>query len=82
METPKNGVARSMAGTIPINVLIKAVAVRAVIISLIFSGATKQEIQNTNIDDMIEGLQLLNILSPNRRNGTYNMFGKIKQYAK
>ena len=52
------------------------------IIANIFSGATKQEIQNTNIEDMIEGLQLLNILSPNRRNGTYNMFGKIKQYAK
>ena len=28
METPKNGVARRIAGTIPINVLNKAVAVR------------------------------------------------------
>ena len=31
-ETPKNGNARSIAGTIPINVLIKAVIVRAAII--------------------------------------------------
>ena len=54
----------------------------ATIVADIFSGATKQDIQNTNIEDMIDGLQLLNILSPNRRNGTYNMFGKIKQYAK
>ena len=38
-ETPKNGDARSTAGTIPINVLIKAVAVSAVMISLILSGA-------------------------------------------
>jgi hypothetical protein len=39
IETPKKGVASSIAGTIPIKVLIKAVAVRAVIISLIFKGA-------------------------------------------
>ena len=38
-ETPKNGVASRTAGTIPIKVLINAVAVRAVIISLFFKGA-------------------------------------------
>ena len=38
-EIPKKGEARSIAGIIPINVLIKAVAVRAVIISLTFKGA-------------------------------------------
>ena len=38
-ETPKKGAARNIAGTIPIKVLIKAVAVRAVIISLTLSGA-------------------------------------------
>ena len=38
-ETPKNGAARSIAGTIPIRVLIKAVAVSAVMISLTLSGA-------------------------------------------
>jgi cysteine desulfuration protein SufE len=48
----------------------------------IFSGATKEEIQNTNIDTVIESLQLINILSPNRRNGAYNMFHKVKEYAK
>ena len=34
-ETPKKGEAKSIAGTIPIKVLTKAVAVRAVMISLI-----------------------------------------------
>lgn len=48
----------------------------------IFSGASKEEIQNTNIDTVIESLQLINILSPNRRNGAYNMFHKVKEYAK
>ena len=38
-ETPKNGETRNIAGTIPIKVLIKAVEVRAVIISLTLSGA-------------------------------------------
>ncbi len=38
-ETPKKGEVRSTAGTIPIRVLIKAVAVRAVIISLTLRGA-------------------------------------------
>ena len=42
IETPKKGVARNIAGTIPIKVLIKAVAVRAVIISLTFKGATNK----------------------------------------
>ena len=41
-ETPKKGVASSMAGTIPISVLSKAVAVKAVIISLTFKGATNK----------------------------------------
>jgi cysteine desulfuration protein SufE len=48
----------------------------------IFSEATKEEIQNTDIDVVIESLQLINILSPNRRNGAYNMFHKVKEYAK
>ena len=48
----------------------------------IFSDSTKQEIQDTDLDAMIEGLQLTSILSPNRRNGAYNMFGKVKEYAK
>ena len=39
-ETPKNGVAISIAGTIPINVLNRAVTVRATIISLTFKGET------------------------------------------
>ena len=38
-DTPKNGEARSIAGTIPIKVLIKAVAVSAATISLTLSGA-------------------------------------------
>ena len=42
IETPKKGVARNIAGTIPIKVLNKAVKVRAIIISLTFKGATKR----------------------------------------
>ena len=42
IETPKKGVARSTAGTTPIKVLNKAVAVSAVIISLILKGATNK----------------------------------------
>ncbi len=48
----------------------------------IFSDVTKKEIQNTDMDNVIESLQLINILSPNRRNGAYNMFHKVKEYAK
>ena len=42
METPKKGVASNMAGITPIKVLSKAVVVRAIIISLIFKGATNR----------------------------------------
>jgi|TARA_B100000073_G_C23705407_1_gene562078 cysteine desulfuration protein SufE len=54
----------------------------ATLVADIFSNSTKEEIQNTDLDAMIEGLQLTSILSPNRRNGAYNMFGKVKDYAK
>lgn len=54
----------------------------ASLVADIFSNATKEEIQNTDLDAMIEGLQLTSILSPNRRNGAYNMFGKVKEYAR
>tara|TARA_B100001057_G_scaffold434325_1_gene463884 strand:- start:3333 stop:3740 length:408 start_codon:yes stop_codon:yes gene_type:complete len=47
----------------------------------IFSNSTKQDIQDINMDELINGLQLTSILSPNRRNGAYNMFGKVKEYA-
>ena len=42
IETPKKGVASNMAGITPIKVLNKAVTVSAVIISLIFKGATNK----------------------------------------
>ena len=42
IETPKKGVARNMAGITPTKVLNKAVTVSAVIISLIFNGATNK----------------------------------------
>ena len=42
IETPKKGVARSIAGTIPIKVLSKAVMVSDVMISLTFKGATNK----------------------------------------
>jgi len=54
----------------------------ASLVADIFSNATKEEIQNTDVDCIIEGLKLTSILSPNRRNGAYNMFGKVKEYAK
>ena len=41
-ETPNNGFIKIIAGIIPIKVLSKAVDVRAVIISLIFIGATNK----------------------------------------
>lgn len=47
----------------------------------IFSNSTKEEIQQINMDELINGLQLTSILSQNRRNGAYNMFGKVKEYA-
>jgi len=52
------------------------------IIVNIFSGATTQEIRDTDTSKMIEGLQLPNILTPSRRNGAFNMFKKIKDYAR
>lgn len=54
----------------------------ASLVADIFSNATKEEIQSTDLDAIIEGLQLTSILSPNRRNGAYNMFGKVKEYAR
>ena len=42
METPNKGLINNIAGTIPVEVLIKAVLVRAIIISLIFNGATNK----------------------------------------
>ena len=53
----------------------------ATIVADIFSGSTKLEIQGTDINTMIDGLQLPTILSPSRRNGAFNMFKKIKYYA-
>ena len=40
--TPNSGLINIIAGTIPSNVLIRAVKVNAVIISLIFNGATNK----------------------------------------
>ena len=42
IETPNSGLINIIAGTIPINVLIRAVKVNAIIISLIFKGATNR----------------------------------------
>ena len=39
IETPNNGAVKLIAGTSPINVLIKAVNIKAMIISLSFKGA-------------------------------------------
>ena len=39
IETPNKGEVKIIAGTSPINVLIKAVKINAIIISLIFNGA-------------------------------------------
>ena len=39
IETPNNGAVKIIAGTSPINVLIKAVNINAIIISLSFKGA-------------------------------------------
>ena len=47
----------------------------------IFSNSTKEEIREVDMDELINGLQLTSILSPNRRNGAYNMFGNVKEYA-
>ena len=42
IETPNKGAVKIIAGTNPINVLIKAVKISAIIISLIFKGAIKR----------------------------------------
>ena len=42
IDTPKKGAARRIAGIIPINVLNRAVTVRATIISLTFKGETNK----------------------------------------
>ena len=42
IETPNSGLINIIAGTIPINVLSRAVKVNAIIISLIFKGATNK----------------------------------------
>ena len=54
----------------------------ASLVADIFSNSTKEEIQNTDMESIIEGLKLTSILSPNRRNGAYNMFSKVKEYAR
>ena len=48
METPKNGIASSAAGTRPINVLKIAVKVRAAIISLNLIGAINKLVKFLN----------------------------------
>ncbi len=53
----------------------------ATMVADIFSGATKEQINSIDMDKFIQGLQLTSILSQNRRNGAYNMFGKVKEYA-
>ena len=53
----------------------------ATMVADIFSGSTPEQINSINMDDFIQGLQLTSILSQNRRNGAYNMFGKVKEYA-
>ena len=53
----------------------------ATMVADIFSGATKEQISNIDMDAFIQGLQLTSILSQNRRNGAYNMFSKVKEYA-
>jgi sulfur transfer protein SufE len=50
---------------------------------LIDLGATKTMPKEFRVETfLVEGLKLTSILSPNRRNGAYNMFGKVKDYAK
>jgi cysteine desulfuration protein SufE len=53
----------------------------ATMVADIFSGATKEQINSIDMDQFIQGLQLTSILSQNRRNGAYNMFSKVKEYA-
>jgi cysteine desulfuration protein SufE len=53
----------------------------ATMVADIFSGAPKEQINSVDMDQFIQGLQLTSILSQNRRNGAYNMFGKVKEYA-
>ena len=53
----------------------------ATMVADIFSGSTKEQINSVDMDQFIQGLQLTSILSQNRRNGAYNMFGKVKEYA-
>ncbi|MGB1361500.1 MAG: SufE family protein [Alphaproteobacteria bacterium] len=47
----------------------------------IFNGATKQEINNTDINDLFAKLGLDKNLAGTRRNGLASMVNKIKEYA-
>jgi len=47
----------------------------------LFSGKTRQEIEQTDIDDLFTGLKLEEHLSPNRHVGVYAIVNKIKRQA-
>jgi cysteine desulfuration protein SufE len=46
-----------------------------------YSGATPEEIRNTDIRQLFRELGLEKNLSPNRRDGFYSMVGRIQELA-
>ncbi len=54
----------------------------ATIVSAIFSGKTAEEIQNTDVNDYFSQMDILEHISPNRRNGLFSMVDVIKQKTK
>ncbi len=54
----------------------------AAIISAIFSGKTRQEILDTKTEEYFDKMDILEHISPNRRNGLFSMSDLIKQKVK
>ena len=51
------------------------------IVLRIFSGLTKEEILNTDFQELFDNLGLKNHLTPSRSNGLFAVVGKIKSMA-
>ncbi|MEZ4705513.1 MAG: SufE family protein [Bdellovibrionota bacterium] len=52
------------------------------ILLIIYNGKTKEDIAQTNIEDIFRKLNLEGHLSPTRRNGFFSMVQKIQSLAK
>ncbi len=54
----------------------------ATIISAIFSNKTAEQIENTDVEEYFDKMEILEHISPNRRNGLFSMVSVIKEKVK